>query len=425
LKGSTTFGTSTNHAIAFDNSVLVTPSNSASTCNLGTVFKDGHVGVLSQVKYFVEGLTTSNFVNRTKFQGSNDGTTYTDIFTVNETIHEGWNYYKFEDSLKPRFRYYKFESDNSGGCAISEITFKGVETIDSETSTQTCAAKLKLFGTEHTLNTVDFVGSKTATLTAVSPRYGTVVGGTSVTFTGTDFSSTTSDYTITIDGINCPVSAATTTSVTCTTGSRPGLVATSLEILINGKGLVSNAGLTFLYVSVWSSDTTWGGEFAPMEMESVWIPAGLNLLVDVDSTPKLNAIIVEGSLIFAPDTDANHLRTFDAHYIFVNGGTMEVGTEEFPYTSKITITMYSGFSDPYIPIYGNKVIGVRNGILDMHGPTRTPVWTQLETTAEANATTITLQVAVDWQVGEEIAIASTSFDGRDADRCVIAAIDST
>jgi len=250
-----------------------------------------------------------------------------------------------------------------------------VETIDSETTTQTCDAKLKLFGTDHTLNTVSYVGADTAALTAISPRFGTVVGGTAVTFTGTDFSSDTSLYTITIDGIDCPVSAATTTSVTCTTGSRPGLVDTSLEIYITGKGKVSTRGLQFIYVNMWSADTTWGGEFAPMEMESIYVPKGLNLYVDVDSTPKLNAIIVEGSLIFAPESDVTHQRTFDAHYIFVNGGNMEVGTEEFPYTSKITITMHSITSDPYIPIYGNKVIGVRNGVLDMHGPTRSPVWT--------------------------------------------------
>jgi hypothetical protein len=71
-------------------------------------------------------------------------------------------------------------------------------------------------------------------LTAISPRYGPVTGGTSVTFTGTNFPTSTSVYTITLDGINCPVSAATSTSVTCTTGSRPGLVATNTEILIDG-----------------------------------------------------------------------------------------------------------------------------------------------------------------------------------------------
>jgi hypothetical protein len=125
-------------------------------------------------------------------------------------------------------------------------------------------------------------------------------------------------------------------------------------------------------------------------MESVWIPKGLNLLVDIDSTPLLNAVLVEGSLIFAPDSDQSHHRFFDAHYIFVNGGMMEVGTEQFPYTSKITITMHSSISDPYIPIYGNKVIGVRYGTLDMHGPVRTPTWTLLETTVLPGGTTITL-----------------------------------
>jgi hypothetical protein len=75
----------------------------------------------------------------------------------------------------------------------------------------------------------------------------------------------------------------------------------------------------FTYVNLWSSDVTWGGEFAPLQGESVYVPSGLNLLVDVDSTPVLNAVIVEGSIIFAPHpTDATHHRTFDAHYIFVN-----------------------------------------------------------------------------------------------------------
>jgi len=152
---------------------------------------------------------------------------------------------------------------------------------------------------------------------------------------------------------------------------------------MEGKGNVATNDMLFRYVSLWSSDTTWGGEFAPMYDESIWIPKGLNLLVDIDSTPILNAIIVEGSLIFTPESDPNHHRTLDAHYIFVNGegSLMEVGTEEFPYTSKVTITMHSALSDPYLPIYGNKVIGVRFGTLDMHGPVRTPTWTMLETTS--------------------------------------------
>jgi len=199
-----------------------------------------------------------------------------------------------------------------------------------------------------------------------------------------------------IDKIECVATAANETSVTCTTGSRPGLHNSTLTIYIQGKGYVSLQGLKFTYVNAWSSDVTWGGEFAPLEGESVYIPTGLNLLVDVDSTPLLKAIIVEGTIIFAPELDPNHHRTFDAMYIFVQHGRFEAGTPEFPYTSKLTITMHGSVDDPYLPIYGNKVIGVRHGELDIHGPIREPTWTVLETTAEANSTTITLRRAVDW-----------------------------
>ena len=174
-------------------------------------------------------------------------------------------------------------------------------------------------------------------------------------------------------------------------------------------GYVSAQGVVYTYANYWSGSKTWGGEFAPLYGESVYIPSGLNLLVDVDTVPMLKAVIVEGTLIFAPHSDSNHQRNFDAMYIFVNNGRMEAGTPEFPYTSKLTITMHGSVSDPYLPVYGNKCIGVRHGTLDMHGPVRTPTWTMMETTALAGADTITLKEQVDWVVGEEIAIATTDF----------------
>jgi len=60
-----------------------------------------------------------------------------------------------------------------------------------------------------------------------------------------------------------------------------------------------------------------------MEGESIHIPTGLNLYMDIDATPQLNLLIVEGELIIAPnDTDATHQRYFDAHYILVSNGRM-------------------------------------------------------------------------------------------------------
>ena len=152
---------------------------------------------------------------------------------------------------------------------------------------------------------------------------------------GENFSVESSDYTILIDGIECIVGDedATTTSVSCLTGPRTGLyqLDPELSIFIDGIGYVATQGHVYRYVSLWSSPTTWGGLSFPIDGESIRVDKGLNLLVDIKNSPKLNLIIVEGgSLIFPSyDDDLDYHQTFDAHYIFLNSGAlMEIGTEE-------------------------------------------------------------------------------------------------
>lgn len=107
-------------------------------------------------------------------------------------------------------------------------------------------------------------------------------------------------------------------------------------------------------------------------------------------------IVDGGSIIFPTDSDPNHVRTFDAHYMFIHNGYFEAGTEEDPYTSKLIITMHGEKFTPPLPVYGNKVIGVRFGTIDIHGVKRFPTWGQLESTAEAGDTQITMHEPVDW-----------------------------
>ena len=234
----------------------------------------------------------------------------------------------------------------------------------------------------------------------MSTRFGSVLGGESVTFTGTNFHATNT-ITVKIDSRDCAVTAQSATSVTCTTADKPYVPDTpQLIINIDGYGNVANMGKTFLYVSKWSDAETWNGDLSPQEGEAVQVPKGQHLLFDLDSSPKLSFLNVEGSLIFPPSSDANHQRTFDAHYILVKGGYMEVGTEDNRYTSKMTITLWSTKYDPNIPIFGNKVIGVNFGTLDMHGIERPITWTDLKQTAELGSTSITLNdmngVTLDW-----------------------------
>ena len=119
----------------------------------------------------------------------------------------------------------------------------------------------------------------------------------------------------------------------------------------------------FRYVNLWSRSSTWGGAFAPGDGQSLHVPKGLHLLFDIDTSPELNLVaIYGGSLIFPCNaTDPNHVRKFDAHYIYVRHGYIEAGTEEEPYCSKLEITRHGTKDDIPIPMYGNKVIGVRYG----------------------------------------------------------------
>ena len=51
-------------------------------CFFGTEFRPGYVGYVSEVSYFMTRFARSNFVGKLIFQGSMDGKTYTNIFTV-------------------------------------------------------------------------------------------------------------------------------------------------------------------------------------------------------------------------------------------------------------------------------------------------------------------------------------------------------
>ena len=233
--------------------------------------------------------------------------------------------------------------------------------------------------------------------------------------------------TVLIDGIPCAVTYASTVLIQCTTGPRPGLYLTppSFEVYVYGRGNADVGSNIFRYMSLWSETSTWGGQFAPVDGESVVVPKGLNLLVDITASPMLNMVLVDGgSIVFPSDNDPAHVRTFDSKIIFVNNGVFEAGTESDPYTSKLIITMHGVKYDPTIPIYGNKVLGVRYSTLDLHGVERDS-WTSLEMTAAAGATEITVQGEVDWQVGETIMITSTGFDRHEAEEHIIAAISSS
>ena len=114
-----------NTKMVFDGLLTMFPtiSNSESECFVGGSFKAGHVGMLSQVKYFMGNIENKNiYVDKLKFQGSDDKTSWTDLFAADENIHEGWNYHNWETSDEyPKYRFYRLYNSEKKGCLVSEL----------------------------------------------------------------------------------------------------------------------------------------------------------------------------------------------------------------------------------------------------------------------------------------------------------------
>ena len=175
---------------------------------------------------------------------------------------------------------------------------------DSQTSTA-CVPKLNVAGVATDLSSVTYNATATPTITSITPRYGKVSGNETVTIVGTNFVNGSS--TVLIDGKTCTTTAVTTTQITCTTSARAGDEPNpTFKVTVATKGLAATQGNTFKYVQYWSEASTWGNDAPPQFGEAVSIPKGRTLLVDVDSVPQLSFVLVEGSIIFAPNASASH-----------------------------------------------------------------------------------------------------------------------
>src|SRR5688500_6660157 len=103
-------------------------------------------------------------------------------------------------------------------------------------------------------------------------------------------------------------------------------------------------------------------------------------------------------------------------------GELEIGTEARPHSRKATITFTDNVKGEDVMVgMGDRGIMISGGTLNLHG-NRTHTWTKLAKTAEAGATSIEVLNASGWGVGDEIVLASTDFNPRQAERRTITAI---
>ncbi len=166
----------------------------------------------------------------------------------------------------------------------------------------------------------------------------------------------------------------------------------------------------------WSDPASWPNRKVPVAGDKVTIGRDRNVVLDV-SPPALGGLSIDGKLSFADNADLE----LSTEWIMVHG-ELAIGTEARPYTRKATITLTDNVKgEDVMAGMGDRGIMLSGGTLNLHGD-RTNTWTKLAATANAGATSIQVLNASQWRVGDEIVLASTDFNPRQAERRTIAAV---
>ncbi len=166
----------------------------------------------------------------------------------------------------------------------------------------------------------------------------------------------------------------------------------------------------------WSDPATWPNHKVPVAGDKPTISKDKDVVLDV-SPPPLDGLSIDGKLSFSDDADLE----LTTEWIMLHG-ELAIGSEGHPHTRKATITLTDHVKgEDVMGGMGDRGIMLSGGTLNLHGST-TNSWSKLSVTAKAGTTSIQVLDATGWKVGDEIVLASTDFDPRQAERRTIAAI---
>ena len=362
--------------------------------------------------------------------------------------HQGWNVIKVAATAQAAGRYVRYHGTAGSDCILSQLEFVGV-TLSSASrchpriTTRVARPALSFKDTwpapesVHILDNVafDYSAAATPNITSVEPRFGSSLGGTTVTIAGRGLPATAAGVGgVVVNGAPCTLQAVSATQITCITTKRGQFEAPSVRVWHKGAPGTSTSGSghtgsavqrqglrMFRFLDRWSEANTWLNDEMPGEMDSVLVPADQTLLMDMSVTPKLRTILVQGVLVFDRiDADLH------AEFIIVQGGLFEIGTEDEPFEQDVTITLHGKRDGPSLPTVGNKAIAVMSspghgasafgggawaslrdvGELDIHGRVRARTWTKVANPVAAGDLAIDVADGVDFQAGDRIVLSS-------------------
>ncbi|GIL74261.1 hypothetical protein Vretifemale_4328 [Volvox reticuliferus] len=244
-------------------------------------------------------------------------------------------------------------------------------------------------------------------LTCVTPALFSLSSSSSSSSSGSSGNSSSREPTAGFQVIAMPVSSK---QLTAMANSSDGGVNRG-----SGIGSQSVPEVLFKYLDLWSAPGTWPMGRLPQQGEDVVIAQGTTVLLDVNP-PALGSLTLYGTLVF---DDTQPSLELQATSILVDGGGLLIGSPGEPYSSGATITLLGqpGHTGHYL--YGNKVLAVRNGRVQMTGCPREPPYTTLNATASPGDTDLLVNGPLNWQVGDHIALFSSSYMADEVDEAVV------
>nr|XP_055075131.1 fibrocystin-L-like [Misgurnus anguillicaudatus] len=175
----------------------------------------------------------------------------------------------------------------------------------------------------------------------------------------------------------------------------------------------------------WSNTLFWRSSSAnnyavPQTDSDVVIPLGTCVVVDIQ-IPSLNKLTIFGVLVI-PDTNNGTANiggsqynniVLEVTYISIQGGHLIAGRADQPFRGELQIILKGNHFTPDWQLpginQGSKVLGVF-GSLDLYGMPHNVYHTKLAKTVQAGNNTLSLEETVDWKVGDQILLSTTSYD---------------
>lgn len=190
-----------------------------------------------------------------------------------------------------------------------------------------------------------------------------------------------------------------------------GVLVTDTEILTESEIIprfVANPTITALHSGNWSDPTVWSLGRAPTDFDRVMIPEHVVLNYSSLSSVALDALEINGSLIFS--TTAN-TRLRIATITVMPTGLLQIGTASNPVAANVKAEILFTNTAPDLTIdprqYGTGLLVL--GKIDMHGAEMPQTWSRL--TFEPRAGNTALQVepeaAASWRAGDTLVLPDT------------------